>query len=637
MAVMDILIKATDQASHVMENVGGTSNRVADTLDQNWVKVGAATAAAGAGVMKMTNRSHELNETLRGVSAMTGEAEEDLRSMARGMSDATLSNDDVVASMDRLIKSGIDSQEQFERLIPAFDDFADATGKDIVDSIGLFDETLSALGIPLEEAGDHLDTMTHITEQTDIPLGTLQRNLGRVPGELQKMEFGLDDTTAAIEWFRDQGYTGQEAVREFRRAVEESEGDLDAFHDITGMTADELEEYNKKVGESEGLTEELAEINNESLGIWDRLKAGIDDAMWSMGTFLEPVKDLGPLLMGVGPAMKGMATLLRGGMLKGFLAATKAAWGFTAALLANPITWIIVGIVALVAAIYMLWRNWDTVSDWLSDSWEWIRERAGAMIQGIIDWFSELPGRVWEWLVNTISRILEWRAQMIERAREAASEFLSNVISFLAQLPGRAWEWLSNMIGRVLEWRAQVRDRAIEAGRNLLDGFIEQVRQLPGQVWDWLQRTVSRITDIGGAIWDAASNVGGRIWGGFKSALGISSPSYLEEAMDRIMDKGEEMEHELKGDFGRIGEMDTPDMRAADGQADGGTSFGLRQIIDRLDVLIAVVQAAANKDIKLDLSGIPGLDMDEVMRTMGGEVDEGSRRTPNRVRLIPVD
>lgn len=42
-------------------------------------------------------------------------------------------------------------------------------------------------------------------------------------------------------------------------------------------------------------------------------------------------------------------------------AAAAATWAFTVALLANPITWIVLGIVALVAIIVLLIKNWDAV------------------------------------------------------------------------------------------------------------------------------------------------------------------------------------------------------------------------------------------------------------------------------------
>ena len=44
-------------------------------------------------------------------------------------------------------------------------------------------------------------------------------------------------------------------------------------------------------------------------------------------------------------------------------------WSFTAALLANPITWVVVGIVALIAALILLWQNWDSVTAFLQNAW----------------------------------------------------------------------------------------------------------------------------------------------------------------------------------------------------------------------------------------------------------------------------
>lgn len=60
-------------------------------------------------------------------------------------------------------------------------------------------------------------------------------------------------------------------------------------------------------------------------------------------------------------------------------------WSFTAALLANPITWIILGIVALIAALVLLWQNWDTVTAFLQNVWN----AACAKISAGIDWLKQ--------------------------------------------------------------------------------------------------------------------------------------------------------------------------------------------------------------------------------------------------------
>lgn len=57
----------------------------------------------------------------------------------------------------------------------------------------------------------------------------------------------------------------------------------------------------------------------------------------------------------------------------GFFAAARGAWAFTAALLANPVTWIVLAIVAAVAllagAAFLIWKNWKPISTWFGRMW----------------------------------------------------------------------------------------------------------------------------------------------------------------------------------------------------------------------------------------------------------------------------
>jgi TP901 family phage tail tape measure protein len=60
-------------------------------------------------------------------------------------------------------------------------------------------------------------------------------------------------------------------------------------------------------------------------------------------------------------------------------------WSFTAALLANPITWIVIGVIALITGLYLLWKNWDKVSQFLSGVWNSAVTKVG---EGI-DWMKD--------------------------------------------------------------------------------------------------------------------------------------------------------------------------------------------------------------------------------------------------------
>jgi TP901 family phage tail tape measure protein len=94
-------------------------------------------------------------------------------------------------------------------------------------------------------------------------------------------------------------------------------------------------------------------------------------------------------------------------------------WSFTAALLANPITWIVIGIVALIAVIILLWQNWDKVSAFISTTWNNVvagvtgginnlKTGIGGVITWItekIAWFGESGKKIVDTLVNGIKSV----------------------------------------------------------------------------------------------------------------------------------------------------------------------------------------------------------------------------------------
>ncbi|WP_444894909.1 phage tail tape measure protein [Microbulbifer sp. SSSA005] len=73
-----------------------------------------------------------------------------------------------------------------------------------------------------------------------------------------------------------------------------------------------------------------------------------------------------------------------------FMASTAATWLLNAALLANPITWIVLAVVALVAAVVGLIVYWDELMAWFSD----IKplELLGKALDWLIDKINMIPG-----------------------------------------------------------------------------------------------------------------------------------------------------------------------------------------------------------------------------------------------------
>lgn len=76
---------------------------------------------------------------------------------------------------------------------------------------------------------------------------------------------------------------------------------------------------------------------------------------------------------------------------------TSSVWAFTAALLANPVTWVVVGIMALVAGLVLAWKKFETFRAVIKTTWEVVKGFGGILkeyvldrIRGIISGFGSL-------------------------------------------------------------------------------------------------------------------------------------------------------------------------------------------------------------------------------------------------------
>lgn len=152
-------------------------------------------------------------------------------------------------------------------------------------------------------------------------------------------------------------------------------------------------------------------------------------------------------------------------------------------------------------------------------------------ISKVVDWFKQLPGKIWTWLLNTINKTAEWVSQMIQKAVQAGKDFITNVVNFIQQLPGKVWSFLSNTISNAASFVGSFANQAIQAGRNFFNGIVNKVREIPGQMIsigaDIVNGIRSGISGAWGALTGWLSSMAKGLIDGVKGALGIGSPSRL--------------------------------------------------------------------------------------------------------------
>ena len=159
------------------------------------------------------------------------------------------------------------------------------------------------------------------------------------------------------------------------------------------------------------------------------------------------------LIAGVRQAAMFTANIAQAGvalgakLITGLVGATKAALAFNATLLANPITWVVIGIVALGAGIIYLVRNWDKASEAIKNIWATIKTSVSNAVQSVIDWFVTLPQRTLETLGNWWQAIKDWFANKFN-----FGEILSNSLQKAVNLIP---EPLRNIGSTIMSWFPQ--------------------------------------------------------------------------------------------------------------------------------------------------------------------------------------
>ncbi|PJN22425.1 phage tail tape measure protein [Kitasatospora sp. CB02891] len=136
-------------------------------------------------------------------------------------------------------------------------------------------------------------------------------------------------------------------------------------------------------------------------------------------------------------AAKIAAGVIAGVLVVALVALTVAMWNFTAAALANPVVWIIIGVMVLIAAIVLLIVHWRAV-------WDWIRGAALVTARVVV--------AAWHWLSDQTSQIWDAIVGWVVGAWNATGAWLSSAWHTVVDPLVAAWNWLYAVTSQI--WNA---------------------------------------------------------------------------------------------------------------------------------------------------------------------------------------
>lgn len=228
------------------------------------------------------------------------------------------------------------------------------------------------------------------------------------------------------------------------------------------------------------------------------------------------------LVMKAGQMAFTMATL-SGATATGSMTAALTAMNL--AFLASPITWIILGIVALIAIGYAVIKNWDKVKEFFIKIWEYIK--------GVFH-------RFFQFLNTTFLKY-------------SPAVLIYNNWSKITAFFGKIWETVKNIFIGYWSFFFNLYKKFFEFGSNIVTGLWNGIKQKLAPLYDFVKGIGKKIADT------------------FKFILGIQSPSKVFMEFGTNITEGTKKGIE-KGQSGVIGATKGMGKSISPGSSGGGRS-----------------------------------------------------------------
>ena len=151
-----------------------------------------------------------------------------------------------------------------------------------------------------------------------------------------------------------------------------------------------------------------------------------------------------------------------------------------------------------------------------------------AILTNIVNAIRPLPGRIWNWLVQSISRFMQFRARVISIAIQAGSRVLSGIVNRVRQIPGRVGAFMMQVPGRIASAAGSAVGAAASLATQVVDAVKNGIVGIAETVYNEFMNIPGRINEaVSGAV-SAAANFGNDIKDAVLNALHIASPGIIQ-------------------------------------------------------------------------------------------------------------
>jgi TP901 family phage tail tape measure protein len=164
---------------------------------------------------------------------------------------------------------------------------------------------------------------------------------------------------------------------------------------------------------------------------------------------------IGPLMMGIGPAMTAFSALQTGTLVPSLMASAAAGWAFMA-----PWLPIIAAIAAVIVVGYLLYTNWDTIVAGLTKLFEYLMKVIKDIWPKIVGVVTKAVDFLWDlfisftplgFIIGHFDEILDFLTSLGKTFYEAGANLIQFLVDGIKSLIMKPYELVSDAIGFVAD------------------------------------------------------------------------------------------------------------------------------------------------------------------------------------------
>jgi hypothetical protein len=549
-----------DELDKQVEEHADITKKAAEEAAKSWGKIGVAVGGAAVATEAFLRSQQDMYFAADKIAYITDMDRQEVIDLAAELNNLSFSLEDAYGVMEIGARQGLRSRSELAEYARFWDAISTASGEDATD-LARRAVALQSVNIQAADLAETTDTLGFVMTHTNVGIGQYLNLIGGMAKKMDAYDLSIEDTAVMLAALEERGLTAEKSTEILQSAMNKAKGDTSALYRELGITEEQIARLNEEIRGGSDYITVMGDAYTETRTSLQWVQTEIGKLAHVLGRDLNPLLEVGSV------ALTGMSSVMLTAASAAYIysvastmslvpalgAATASAWAFTTALLANPITWIVLGIVGLGAALYLLASNWDSVSGWFMDRWE----EVGAVVTGAIDWI----GNVWDSTVGAIVAGADWLRDKLQfigllfpvTAPIAAMGLLRDNWDTVVGAIGAGWDWLVGAAQDGAAWLGET----IGAGLSgIIDLFwqynplgivIRQWDEITGYLEgidlvetgrDILLGLVRGILDIRQQAIDAVMGIGEDILNAVTGFFGISSPSKLMQEMGGHVGEG---------------------------------------------------------------------------------------------------